>query len=80
LGTACQSIEFRTVALCIVSKSLVAVVGCCRWLLSLVAVVDSYNGVISEVVNRKSRHDVFKECAEDAKKSWKRTASKSVKK
>ena len=34
LGTACQSIEFRTVALCIVSKSLVAVVGCCRWLLT----------------------------------------------
>jgi hypothetical protein len=59
------AIEFRTVAFCTVSKS-------------MVAYVDSYNGVIAEVVNRKSGHDVFKEWKTQERVG--RTASKSVNK
>jgi hypothetical protein len=59
-------IEFRTVALCLVSKS-------------LVGYFDSYYGVSSEAENGKFGHDVFKECAEEARKNWERTAWKSVK-
>lgn len=50
-------VNFRTVALCIVSTT-------------LVAYVDSYNKVSTEAVNRKFGHDVFKECSEEARNSW----------
>jgi len=50
-------IEFRTVALCIVSTE-------------LVAYADSYNGMSTAAANRKFGHDVFKECAEEARKNW----------
>lgn len=50
-------VKFRTVALCIVSRS-------------LVAYVDSYDEVSMGAVNRKFGHDVFKECAEEARKNW----------
>jgi hypothetical protein len=50
-------IKFRTVALCIVSTT-------------LVAYVDSYNRVSTEAVNRKFGHDVFKECSEGARRGW----------
>lgn len=50
-------VNFRTVALCIVSRS-------------LVAYVDSYNHVSVRAVNRRFGHDVFKECAEEARKNW----------
>lgn len=53
-------------ALCIVSKS-------------LVGYVDSYNRVSSEATSRKFGHDVFQECAEEARKNWERTASMSAK-
>jgi len=53
-------VNFRTVALCIVSRS-------------LVAYVDSYDDVIMKAVNRKFGHDVFKECAEEARRNWERT-------
>jgi hypothetical protein len=50
-------VKFRTVALCIVSTT-------------LVAYVDSYNRVSAEAVNRRFGHDVFKECSEEARKRW----------
>lgn len=50
-------VKFRTVALCIVSTT-------------LVAYVDSYNRVSTEAANRKFGHDVFKECSEEASKKW----------
>lgn len=59
-------IKFRTVALCIVSRT-------------LVDYVDSYNEVSTAAANRKFGHDVFKECSEEAYKSWERTAPKSAK-
>jgi hypothetical protein len=48
-------IEYRPVALCIVSPT-------------VVAYVDNYNGVSTAAANRKFGHDVFKECAEEARK------------
>lgn len=51
-------IKFRAVAGCIVSTG-------------LVAYVDSYDRVSAEAVNRKFGHDVFKECSEEARDSWK---------
>lgn len=54
-------IEFRAVASCTVSKS-------------LVAYVDAYDSVISAATYRKFGHDVFRECAEDAEKKWERRA------
>jgi hypothetical protein len=59
-------IEYRPVAGCIVSAT-------------LIAYVDNYNGVIAAAANRKFGHDVFKECAGDARKSWERATSKTVK-
>jgi hypothetical protein len=50
-------VKFRTVALCIVSTT-------------LVAYVDSYNRVSAEAVKRRFGHDVFKECSEEARKKW----------
>lgn len=50
-------IEFRTVALCVVSTG-------------LLAYVDSCNGVSIAAANRKFGHDVFKECSEEARKNW----------
>jgi len=50
-------VNFRTVALCIVSTT-------------LVSYVDSYNKVSAEAVNRKFGHDVFKECSDDARQKW----------
>jgi hypothetical protein len=50
-------IEFRTVALCIVSTE-------------LVAYVESYNGVSTAAANRKFGHDIFKEFSEEARKNW----------
>lgn len=50
-------VKFRTVALCIVSRS-------------LVAYVDSYNSVSTQAVNRKFGHDVFKECSDEARHRW----------
>jgi hypothetical protein len=53
-------VNFRIAALCIVSRS-------------LVSYVDSYDEVSMRAVNRKFGHDVFKECAEEARKNWERT-------
>lgn len=50
-------IEMRTVALCIVSET-------------LRSYADSYDEVSTAAANRKFGHDVFKECAEAARKSW----------
>jgi hypothetical protein len=58
-------VKFRGVAGCVVSAA-------------LVAYVDSYNKVSAEAVNRKFGHDVFKECSEEARKSWEQ-ARKSAK-
>jgi hypothetical protein len=60
-------IKFRAVALCIVSTN-------------LVAYVDGYNGVSIAAANGKFGHDVFKECAEEARKRWEQSLSKSVRK
>jgi len=60
-------IDFRPVALCIVSRTLVAYVA-------------GYNGESTAAANRKFGHDVFEECVEDARKSWQQSLSKSVKK
>jgi hypothetical protein len=57
-------IQFRTVAFCTVSRP-------------IVAYADGYNSVSIAAANRKFGHDVFKECAEDAKKSWERIHAKS---
>jgi len=46
----------HTVALCIVSKT-------------LRSYVDSYDEVSAAAANRKFGHDVFKECAEEVRKS-----------
>ena len=51
-------IRFRTVALCIASED-------------VRNYADNYNRVSVEAANRKFKHDVFKECAEDAERSWK---------
>jgi hypothetical protein len=53
-------VRFRTVALCIVSES-------------LVAYVDSYNDVSMRAVNRMFGRDVFKECADEARRNWAKT-------
>jgi len=50
-------IKFRTVALCIVSRT-------------LVAYVDSYDSVSTAAINRKFGHDVFQECWQEARKNW----------
>jgi hypothetical protein len=52
-------IEHRAVAGCVVSES-------------LVSYVHGYNAVSTAAVNRKFGHDVFEECAEDARKNWER--------
>ena len=51
-------IRFRTMALCIVSGD-------------VRAYADNYNKVSVPAANRKFKHDVFKECAEDAERGWK---------
>jgi hypothetical protein len=51
-------IEVRTVAFCIVSKSL------CDY-------ADGYNGVSIPAANREFGHDIFKECWEIASRNWK---------
>ena len=51
------SIRFRAVAGCIVSES-------------LVSYVDAYDSAMVEAVNRKVEHDVFKECHEEAQRTW----------
>ncbi len=56
-------IEYRVVALCIVSET-------------LVAYVDNYNGVSAAAANRKFGHDVFTECAGEAQKNWERAHRK----
>jgi hypothetical protein len=50
-------IEVHTIALCIVSET-------------LMSYADSYNQVSVTAANRKFGHDVFKECAELARKNW----------
>jgi hypothetical protein len=50
-------ISFRAVAVCIVSRT-------------LVAYVEGYNSESTAAANRKFGHDVFEECVEDARKSW----------
>jgi len=59
-------VEVRTVALCIVSRS-------------LLAYADSYNAVSTAAANRKFGHDIFKECAEEARQNWEQTAPISEK-
>ena len=51
------NIEFRPVAGCVVSES-------------LVSYVNSYDSVVAEVASRKFAHDVFKECAGEAERKW----------
>jgi hypothetical protein len=55
-------VELRAVAGCIVSKS-------------LQDYVDAYDRISIEAVNRKFRHDVFKETRDEAEKNWKRAAA-----
>jgi len=50
-------VKFRTVAFCIVSKT-------------LVAYVDSYDAVSTAAINSKFGHDVFEECWQEARKNW----------
>jgi len=50
-------IEVRTVALCIVSET-------------LLSYADSYDEVSAAAANHKFGHDVFKECAEVARSQW----------
>jgi hypothetical protein len=57
-------IRYRTVALCIVSES-------------LIAYADSYNRISTAAANRKYGHNVFAECAEEARRNWERTHSKA---
>jgi hypothetical protein len=52
-------IETSTVALCIVSNG-------------LVSYVNNYDTVISAGANEKFGHDIFRECAEEAKNNWER--------
>jgi hypothetical protein len=54
-----HGVRVHTVALCIVSQS-------------LRSYADSYNRVSVAAVNRKFGRDVFKECADDADRNWKR--------
>ena len=57
----CQryNVKFSPVAGCVVSES-------------LVSYVDAYNSVVVEAVNRNFGRDVFKECAEEAEKNWRK--------
>jgi hypothetical protein len=55
-------IEFRPVAGCVVSEA-------------LISYVRGYNEVSTAAANREFGHDVFKECAETASKSWGHQAS-----
>jgi hypothetical protein len=55
-------IEFRPVAGCIVSQSLVSYVG-------------AYDDVSSAAAIHKFGHDVFKESAAEARTNWERTAA-----
>ena len=50
-------IEFRTVAGCIVSDS-------------LISYVNGYHSVVAESTTQKFGHDVFEECAKEANKKW----------
>ena len=52
-------IEYRAVAGCIVSQS-------------LIAYVEAYDAVSSAAAKNRFRHDVFRECAEDARTGWER--------
>jgi hypothetical protein len=58
-------IEVHTVALCIVSET-------------LVSYANSYNEVSVTASNRKFGRDVFKECAETASKNWERQRTLNV--
>ena len=51
------NIKFRAGAGCIVSES-------------LVSYVDAYDSAMVESVNRRVGHDVFKECSEEAERTW----------
>ena len=55
----CQryNINFRPVAGCVVSAS-------------LVSYVDAYDLVVVDATNHRLGHDVFKECADEAEKDW----------
>lgn len=55
-------IRFRAIALCIVSKS-------------LMAYANGYNHVSTTAANRKFGHDVFKGCAQEARKTWDQNAA-----
>jgi hypothetical protein len=50
-------IEYRPVAGCVVSES-------------LVSYVRAYHSVITEAANRKFGHDVFQECGKEADRTW----------
>jgi hypothetical protein len=50
-------IEYRAVAGCVVSESLIAYVG-------------AYNAVSTAAANRRFGHDVFRQCEEDARRNW----------
>jgi hypothetical protein len=52
------NINFRPVAGCVVSES-------------LVSYVDAYRSVVDDAVRRKYGRDVFRECADDAATRWK---------
>jgi hypothetical protein len=57
-------IEYRPVAGCIVSES-------------LVSYVHAYHSVTSAATHRKFGRDVFRECAEEAEKNWKERADQT---
>ena len=52
------NVEFRAVAGCIVSDS-------------LISYVDGYHSVVAEATKRKFGHDIFQECADEATRKWK---------
>jgi hypothetical protein len=54
-------IDFRPVAECLVSES-------------LVSYVNDYDSVLEEATRRKFGRDVFQECSDDADKKWKATS------
>lgn len=51
------------------------VVAGCSVSASQAAYIQAYNAVAIAAANRKFRHDVFRECAEQAKSNWKQAHS-----
>ena len=59
-------IEFRAVAGCIVSDS-------------LISYVNGYDSVVSEAASRRFGHEVFKECANETDRKWREGPEQTIK-